>query len=560
MTAEEHVRMAGALQAFVDNSISKCVTGDTLVLTEHGLTPVASLSEMRLPDQFAAHDLQIVSPAGLERSDSFYYGGMRETRRVRLGYGFQVEGTPNHRIHILDGDGRVRFARLDELKIGDMVVLYAGQQVFGPGSQPLPVYGGEWRTNAKEIRFPERMSRELAYVLGCITSEGSIGTNGVQICNGDRAILERLAGLFEQLFDLNSHIVQDMRRESVFSLQVNSRPLRNWLLAGLGMEAGARNKIIPDCILRASRAEIAAFLRGLFLDAYMTLDGRMFGITLASEQLLRQLQVLLLNFGVFATLRQTEEHAWNLTAQGEALQKLATFVEFDEVWKNERIRVYGENRVHRLHNYGALLPVSVTAALRSMQETSSRSLRSLYGEQTAEYQRARVNLLQGHRLDRAAGLKLYEHFSDAPVPFAQAFFAEDNEEKLYVQVESLEAGFAEVFDISVPGSHSFIANGMGNHNTINFPEDATEADVATAYMLSWELGAKGITVYVTGSRDKVVLETHATAGKKQADAVPAAELCPPLPRTCCRFRRTRFSGLRRKSSGTRPRNRARARS
>ena len=44
-------------------------------------------------------------------------------------------------------------------------------------------------------------------------------------------------------------------------------------------------------------------------------------------------------------------------------------------------------------------------------------------------------------------------------------------------------------------------------------------------MLAWELGAKGITVYVTGSRDKVVLETHATADKKQAAApLPAAVL------------------------------------
>lgn len=60
---------------------------------------------------------------------------------------------------------------------------------------------------------------------------------------------------------------------------------------------------------------------------------------------------------------------------------------------------------------------------------------------------------------------------------------------------------------------AFVDNSISK--TINFPEGATEEDVATAYMLAWELGAKGITVYVTGSRDKVVLETHATAGKKE---------------------------------------------
>jgi ribonucleoside-diphosphate reductase alpha chain len=50
--------------------------------------------------------------------------------------------------------------------------------------------------------------------------------------------------------------------------------------------------------------------------------------------------------------------------------------------------------------------------------------------------------------------------------------------------------------------------------TINFPADATPDDVAHAFRLAWELGCKGLTVYVTGSREKVVLETEET--RKQA--------------------------------------------
>jgi ribonucleotide reductase alpha subunit len=54
--------------------------------------------------------------------------------------------------------------------------------------------------------------------------------------------------------------------------------------------------------------------------------------------------------------------------------------------------------------------------------------------------------------------------------------------------------------------------------TINCPANATEKDVADAYMLGWKLGCKGLTVYVTGSREKVVLETAETAQKKQQDS------------------------------------------
>ena len=68
---------------------------------------------------------------------------------------------------------------------------------------------------------------------------------------------------------------------------------------------------------------------------------------------------------------------------------------------------------------------------------------------------------------------------------------------------------------------SFVDNSLSK--TVNFPPEASPEDVATAYQLAWELGAKGITVYVTGSRNKVVLETQATAKEKRSEGALVEE-------------------------------------
>lgn len=71
---------------------------------------------------------------------------------------------------------------------------------------------------------------------------------------------------------------------------------------------------------------------------------------------------------------------------------------------------------------------------------------------------------------------------------------------------------------------AFVDNSLSK--TVNFPADALEEDVATAYQLAWEQSCKGITVYVTGSRQKVVLETQQTAKEKQDGE--SALLAPPV--------------------------------
>ncbi|MGH9261101.1 MAG: hypothetical protein ACRD08_14600, partial [Acidimicrobiales bacterium] len=80
------------------------MVGDTLVTSAEGLVRIGHLHEGEAPDTFRSEIVEVASLEGTQKTDAFYYGGLREVREVVLRSGQRLVGTPNHRLMVaVDG-------------------------------------------------------------------------------------------------------------------------------------------------------------------------------------------------------------------------------------------------------------------------------------------------------------------------------------------------------------------------------------------------------------------------------------------------------------------------
>src|SRR5262249_11481266 len=127
-----------------------------------------------------------------------------------------------------------------------------------------PKYGCQ-----KDVRIPETLTEPLAWLLGIYAAEGHITRSSwtVWITHAIPEILARIQTTVRELFGLESIIQHQVGKCP--QLVIHSKGLVEFLHY-LGIGDSAAEKRIPDVILRSPRPLVLQFLRGLFLDGYLT--------------------------------------------------------------------------------------------------------------------------------------------------------------------------------------------------------------------------------------------------------------------------------------------------
>jgi len=525
-----HLKMMGAVQPFISGAISKCVSGETLVASQQGLVRISSLHSGEQPDSFRGMELAIASLDGTRNTNAFYYGGTRQVREVRLRSGHRVTGTHNHRLLTCGPDG-LAWRRLDELQAGEYVATQYGDDLWAaaPASfdefAPSASYGSQ-----KTVTIPKEMDSRLAFFLGAFAAEGHISrsTWTVKISNADEAVIPLIVDAAQAAFGFRPKVVR--HADKCPSIELSSKRVVEFL-DYLGCGDRASNKRIPDAILQSPRAMVLRFLDGLCLDAYVTIgETAKWAICLDSEGLLDDLQAILTNLGIVHSRITKQAPLYEKTfdevyTAGREAQRLVAMLDFVEPHKalrasELRAREYSQSPwdvvpgISGPDLYG-LLPRGQSGRA-GKGSGSSRTFSYLKDERTQNVSRTsleRVATVEGVDLPDWLDVVLERNLHFSPVVSVQ------------------DAGEREVYDVSVPVTHAFVANGIVNHNTVNLPQEATVEDIADAYTQSWRLGIKALAIYRDGSKTAQALRTDAQQGAKEpadVDAIVAAAVSKAL--------------------------------
>jgi predicted Ser/Thr protein kinase/intein/homing endonuclease len=436
----------------------KCVTGDTLVLTDQGLRTMEDmyLALERKPreDEFVPFEATVLGIDGPEQATKFYCGGFQPIYEVETNLGYTIRGTANHPLLTLAPGGITAWKKIGELQPGDHVALARGNCIFGASAAlpasfyPLP-------------RQPRIITPDLAYWLGLLTAEGSVTPYETWFVNGSQMLIDRFVELTRTLFGLEAVAHRKGERYN-YNVSISSKALSIWLRSELGIARGAEAKTVPACVLASSEADVLAFLEGLFWgDGTIRGDSsgsNTFKYTSKSRQLVRQVQVLLLNLGVVGSFWSNEiagERYYNLTLRGDQVLDLVDRIPSLRDKATSPLREARSGKTNDDH-----LPYGAT--LLNGHGGNSYLARIVGEQRELSYNRAQAVLAEHEALAGAALATLVrQHY-------------------LWLQVRAVRpAGIEPVYDLLVPGTHSFVADGFVQHNSQDISELVGGIDLST---------------------------------------------------------------------------------
>lgn len=446
------------------NMAGKCVSCDTLVFTNQGLLPISQFNSPAMKTgEFKPLDLIVKGLCGAERTSHLYKGGHQKTIRIRTRSGFVIEGTENHRVIARDKSGKNEWKRLDKIGPFDYLVIDRDIDLWGEKTKIESFICKENHHNLRKYKTPTKMTKELAYLMGLLIGDGTL-TYREYICfsNIDKELIDIFKKTCIKLFGKAPITKNNGNDHLIASLYIRQYMehlgLRYW---------NSKNKEVPGSILRAPREIVKSFIKGVFDTDGCA--GNKYGTpscSTSSYKLARQLQMLLLNFGMICNFRlkpTSRADNYILSLYGVNGKHFYDRIGFGLRRKNARRKLMTDPRMTNLdvipylNDYLVDLQKKIVGKKGIPARMRLKHINKISGIFYSYLRQGRnpSYLKLGQLIDycRSCGIKCKE---------LQELFAKNY---FYDKVEEIAKGQSPVYDFTVPRSQAFIANGFINHNS-----------------------------------------------------------------------------------------------
>jgi len=474
-----------------------CLVGGSLVPTERGLVRLRSLGDPA-GAQWQDLGVTVATDEGPRKATKFYVNGAESVVTVDTTRGYRIQGTPRHRIKVVQPDGTWTWKRFGDLAADDMVPLALDQLVGEPREVSLPPLPEAYWAGEHHAVAPRRMTPELAELVGYFMGDGSLHSRGIRLCVAaeDFDVVEHLSRLGKQLFGLEAHVSQQTGYTEVAFHSV--RLTQWWEACGFakhqpkqGHSGEGWTPHIPDAVLHSNdRAVYGAFVRGLF-EADPTVGQGYPHWSSTSLTFSHDVQALLLAMG-YPTTRKFDTTGWGQSSLA-VLRLLNTG--YNERWSDE------VGFLSARKNAG----VQIKTGQQSARKDRIPFTRELVDRLAPDNDRLRRVLLMEMRrtgsVSRRIATELLDRTGDAELRHQSAFF--------YDTVVSAELGDDELtYDLSVPHNVTYVANGFISHNTIGLMMDCDTTGIEP------DLGLVKAKKMVGGGSMRIVNQTVPVALEK----------------------------------------------
>jgi replicative DNA helicase len=423
-------------------SMGKCLAYDSeIVLADGSINTIEQLYHQQQAEILTLNDNWKFS---LTKPSAYIDDGIKPVFKVTTKLGRSIETTITHPYLTIQG-----WKQLTEIEVGTKIAI----------PRTLPIFGTQ--------TLSQHRVKLLAYLIGdgCLTDGTPEFTN-----NNPSIEADFICSIGEFSPNLKVRAERSPTKATTFYVtrdRVACNELTAWLKELELWNKNAHQKTIPDLIFSLNQSQIALFLNRLFATdgwaTVLTSGQSQIGYCSVSERLVQQVQHLLLRFGIIAAIKtksvkykDSRRAAWQLDITDA--RSLKTFIDEIGIFSKESAiaKIIAALSQKRYQTNRDLIPIEIWQQLADAKGHETwMGLAKRAGIQGC------TNIHVGKRQPSRDRLFILatalENTSLQQLATSEIYWDE---------IVSIEyTGDKQVYDLTIPDTHNFVANDICVHNT-----------------------------------------------------------------------------------------------